>query len=95
MMIVVFKILFIHHIGQQWPYQEEEYVEEKYVKEVKERSALMTEVKTLSELNQQMREDAQSLTKALKGDSKAQGNWGELILEKILENSGLIKGDVV
>jgi len=70
----------------------EEKVEEKYIKEVKERSALMTEVKTLSELNQQMREDAQSLTKALKGDSKTQGNWGELILEKILEHSGLIKG---
>jgi len=68
-------------------------VEEKYIKEVKERSALMTEVKTLSELNQQMREDAQSLTKALKGDSKAQGNWGELILEKILESSGLNKGE--
>ena len=71
----------------------EQKVEEKYVKEVKERSALMTEVKTLSELNQQMREDAQSLTKALKGDAKTQGNWGELILEKILENSGLIKGE--
>jgi DNA recombination protein RmuC len=71
----------------------EEKVEEKYVKEVKERSALMTEVKTLSELNKQMHEDAQSLTKALKGDSKTQGNWGELILEKILENSGLIKGE--
>jgi len=71
----------------------EEKVEEKYIKEVKERSALMTEVKTLSELNQQMREDAQSLTKALKGDSKAQGNWGELILEKILESSGLNKGE--
>ena len=71
----------------------EQKVEEKYVKEVKERSALMTEVKTLSELNQQMREDAQNLTKALKGDSKTQGNWGELILEKILESSGLIKGE--
>ncbi|MBL4592597.1 MAG: DNA recombination protein RmuC, partial [Flavobacteriales bacterium] len=43
--------------------------------------------------NQQMREDAQSLTKALKGDSKVQGNWGELILEKILESSGLIEGE--
>ncbi len=71
----------------------EKKVEDKYVKEVKERSALMTEVKTLSELNQQMREDAQNLTKALKGDSKVQGNWGELILEKILESSGLIKGE--
>lgn len=71
----------------------EQKVEDKYVKEVKERSALMTEVKALSELNQQMREDAQSLTKALKGDSKTQGNWGELILEKILESSGLVKGE--
>ncbi|PCJ28093.1 MAG: DNA recombination protein RmuC [Flavobacteriales bacterium] len=71
----------------------EEKVEEKYIKEVKERSALMTEIKTLSELNQQMRKDAQSLTKALKGDSKTQGNWGELILERILESSGLIKGE--
>jgi len=71
----------------------EEKVEEKYVKEVKERSALMTEVKALSDLNQQMRADAQSLTKALKGDSKTQGNWGELILEKILESSGLVKGE--
>jgi DNA recombination protein RmuC len=70
----------------------EQKVEDKYVKEVKERSALMTEIKTLSELNQQMRLDAQNLTKALKGDSKTQGNWGELILEKILESSGLIKG---
>lgn len=71
----------------------EQKVEDKYVKEVKERSALMVEIKTLSELNQQMREDAQSLTKALKGDSKTQGNWGELILEKILESSGLTKGE--
>jgi DNA recombination protein RmuC len=71
----------------------EQKVEDKYVKEVKERSALMTEIKTLSELNQQMRLDAQNLTKALKGDSKTQGNWGELILEKILESSGLIKGE--
>jgi len=71
----------------------EEKVEEKYVKEVKERSALMTEIRNLSDLNQQMRADAQSLTKALKGDSKTQGNWGELILEKILESSGLVKGE--
>ena len=46
----------------------------------------MTEVKTLSELNQQMREDAQNLTRALKGDSKTQGNWGELILEKRVQD---------
>jgi DNA recombination protein RmuC len=71
----------------------EQKVEDKYVKEVKERSSLIEQIKSLSELNQQMRLDAQSLTKALKGDSKTQGNWGELILEKILESSGLIKGE--
>lgn len=71
----------------------EQKVDDKYEKELKERSALMVEIKTLSELNQQMRLDAQSLTKALKGDSKTQGNWGELILEKILESSGLTKGE--
>lgn len=70
----------------------EQKVDDKYEKELKERTSLMEQIKSLSELNQQMREDAQSLTKALKGDSKTQGNWGELILEKILENSGLIKG---
>lgn len=71
----------------------EQKVDDKYEKELKERTTLMEQIKSLSELNQQMREDAQSLTKALKGDSKAQGNWGELILEKILESSGLIKGE--
>lgn len=71
----------------------EQKVEDKYEKELKERTSLMEQIKSLSELNQQMREDAQSLTKALKGDSKTQGNWGELILEKILESSGLIKGE--
>lgn len=71
----------------------EQKVDDKYEKELKERTSLMEQIKSLSELNQQMRTDAQSLTKALKGDSKAQGNWGELILEKILESSGLIKGE--
>jgi len=45
----------------------------------------------LSELNQQMSKDADNLTKALKGDSKIQGNWGELVLERVLEKSGLEK----
>ena len=71
----------------------EQKVDDKYEKELKERTSLMEQIKSLSELNQQMREDAQSLTKALKGDSKTQGSWGELILEKILESSGLIKGE--
>lgn len=71
----------------------EQKVEEKYEKELKERSTLLEQIRTLKELNTQMSDDAKSLTKALKGDSKAQGNWGELILEKILENSGLTKGE--
>lgn len=71
----------------------EQKVDDKYEKELKERTSLLEQIKSLSDLNQQMREDAQSLTKALKGDSKTQGNWGELILEKILESSGLIKGE--
>lgn len=69
----------------------EQKVDDKYEKELKERTSLMEQVKTLSDLNQQMRTDAQNLTKALKGDSKAQGNWGEFILEKVLESSGLVK----
>lgn len=71
----------------------EQKVEDKYEKELKERTSLFEQIKQLSDLNQQMRTDAQNLTKALKGDSKTQGNWGEMILEKILENSGLIKGE--
>lgn len=71
----------------------EQKVDDKYEKELKERTSLLEQIKQLSDLNQQMRADAQNLTKALKGDSKTQGNWGEMILEKILENSGLIKGE--
>ena len=70
----------------------EQKVDDKYEKELKERTSLIEQIKSLSDLNQQMSTDAQNLTKALKGDSKAQGNWGEFILEKILESSGLIKG---
>lgn len=69
----------------------EKRVEETYVKEAKDRSALEKEVKRLAELNQLVSEEAKSLTEALKGDSKAQGNWGEVILENILEKSGLEK----
>lgn len=54
-------------------------------------SELKEQIKGLSELNQQMSKDADNLTKALKGDSKMQGNWGELILTRILEKSGLEK----
>ncbi len=66
-------------------------VEEVYTDETKERSQLKGELGRLFELNQQMSVEAKNLTAALKGESKTQGNWGELILETILEKSGLIK----
>ncbi len=64
-------------------------VDRVYTDETKERIALKTEVQKLMELNQQMSQETRNLTKALKGDSKIQGDWGELVLEKILEASGL------
>lgn len=67
-------------------------VNEAYEKENKERFSLGEKVKELALLNQQISEDAKKLTKALKGESKTQGNWGEMILESILEKSGLVKG---
>ena len=63
-----------------------------HISETEQRTKLSTEIKKLYELNQKMTEDANNLTKALKGDSKLQGNWGEFILENILEKSGLQKG---
>jgi len=67
-------------------------VNEAYEKENKERFSLAEKVKELAELNQQISEDAKKFTRALKGESKTQGNWGEMILESILEKSGLVKG---
>ncbi len=67
-------------------------VEEVYVKETKDRSALVEQVRQLMELNRVLSEDAKNLTHALKGSSKTQGNWGELILERVLEASGLRRG---
>jgi len=67
-------------------------VEEVYVQEGKDRSALAEQVKNLMTLNNQLSADAHNLTRALKGQAKAQGNWGELILERVLEASGLRKG---
>jgi DNA recombination protein RmuC len=67
-------------------------VEEVYVQEGKERSTLAEQVKQLMSLNKQMSQDAHNLTSALKGQAKTQGNWGEFILERVLENSGLNKG---
>ncbi len=54
-------------------------------------ASLKTEVQKLNELNIQISKDAQSLTTALRGDTKVQGDWGEFILESILEKSGLVK----
>ena len=68
-------------------------VEEVYVQEGKDRSALSAQVRQLVELNQALSQDAKNLTLALKVSSKTQGNWGELILERVLEASGLRKGD--
>lgn len=67
-------------------------VEETYVNGAKERYSLKEEVKRLADVNQQVSKEANALTKALKGESKTQGNWGEVILESILEKSGLSKG---
>jgi DNA recombination protein RmuC len=70
----------------------EKKVNEVYVSETKERAALAEQLKSLHELNKQMTEEANNLTRALKGDTKTQGAWGEFILESILEKSGLEKG---
>lgn len=67
-------------------------VEEVYVTEAKERFSLGEEVKKLKELNSKLSEEAVNLTNALKGSTKTQGNWGEVILENILERSGLVLG---
>lgn len=67
-------------------------VEDTYNEENKDRATLKEQIRRMAEMNQQMSEDAKNLTKALKGDSKTQGNWGEVILERILERSGLTKG---
>ncbi|MEX2544585.1 MAG: DNA recombination protein RmuC [Phycisphaeraceae bacterium] len=67
-------------------------VEEAYVKESKDRSALTRQVEMLKEMNNRLSQDAQNLTLALKGDRKAQGDWGQIILEEVLEKAGLVQG---
>lgn len=63
-----------------------------YTEETKQRSFLLNEIKTLKDLNLKISDDALNLTKALKGENKAQGDWGEMILSKILEQTGLREG---
>jgi len=67
-------------------------VDEIHTDDSKERASLREHLSQLKDLNQQMSADAINLTHALKGESKAQGNWGEMILERILESSGLREG---
>lgn len=67
-------------------------VEDVYDKESKDRMSLFHEINSLKTLNQQISSDAINLTNALKGQSKTQGAWGEVILERVLEESGLHKG---
>ncbi|MEX2475659.1 DNA recombination protein RmuC [Marinobacter sp.] len=67
-------------------------VEDVYTSETRDRQALRSEIKSLQDLNRQITEEAANLASALKGDKKIQGNWGELILERVLERSGLRKG---
>ena len=67
-------------------------VETAYSEESKERFSLRNELKHLRDLNARMSQEAINLTNALKGESKTQGTWGEIVLERVLEKSGLVKG---
>jgi DNA recombination protein RmuC len=67
-------------------------VQDTYVKETQDRSALQKEIQILRELNQKMSSEANALAQAIKGSSKQQGIWGEMVLERILELAGLHKG---
>ena len=68
-------------------------VEEVYIADVKDRTSLKEQIGELHKLNQQMSADAHALTTALRGEKKMQGNWGELVLETVLEQSGLRAGE--
>ena len=70
----------------------EKKVEDTYEKGLKDQTDLKAELKKLHDLNLKISDEANNLTKALKGDVKKQGNWGEVILERILERSGLTAG---
>lgn len=67
-------------------------VDDIYDRETRDRSSLKEQINQLQQVNQRMSQEALNLTRALKGDSKARGNWGEVILERVLEESGLRKG---
>lgn len=67
-------------------------VNECYMTESKERYNLQSEIKKLAQINQLMQQETNNLTNALKGDNKQMGNWGEVVLQRILDNSGLREG---
>ncbi|MDY6977144.1 MAG: DNA recombination protein RmuC [Pseudomonadota bacterium] len=67
-------------------------ISEQHIREGQERASLKTEILSLKTLNQKITEEAAALTNALKGDNKKQGNWGEVVLERILKESGLREG---
>ncbi|MHC8440673.1 MAG: DNA recombination protein RmuC [Candidatus Eutrophobiaceae bacterium] len=67
-------------------------IDDVYDKESKDRRTLYDEVANLKNLNERISQEALNLTRALKGEAKQRGNWGEIILERVLENSGLAKG---
>jgi len=69
-----------------------ETVTQTHANEQRERGMLSQEIRSLKELNQQISQDAINLTRALKGDARAQGAWGEMVLERVLEASGLQAG---
>lgn len=70
----------------------EKKVEESSKESIKGHSSLKEQLEMLRQMNQQITQEAKNLTEALKGQTKTQGNWGEFILESILEKSGLVKG---
>ena len=70
----------------------EKQVNDAFTEETREKASLREQIQQLALMNQQMSTDAMNLVKALKGDNKAAGNWGEVILERLLEQSGLQEG---
>ena len=68
-------------------------VETVYTTETRDRATLLTEVRNLQQASDRINKEAENLTRALKGDVKAQGNWGEMVLERVLEASGLRQGE--
>lgn len=67
----------------------EQTVQSTHKESIEKQAGLFNELRNLKELNRQMSEEARSLTRALKGETKTQGNWGEVVLQRILERSGL------